>query len=160
MLAIGVRRRPAVTEPPALLSTRVLGVGLLALLGARIGLSLATHLVTDVGYASVIGAHRIAHGQSLYYAGAGGGDTYGPIAYVAYVPFESLFPWRGSWDYLLSAHLTSIAFDLVTAAGLVMLGRRLRPGPEGRRLGFALGWAWAACPFTLLGLLMHTNDAL
>src|ERR1019366_3875963 len=54
----------------------------------------------------------------------------------------------------------SVVFDLVTILGLLALGRRLKPGREGRRLGLALGWAWAACPFTLLGLLMHTNDGL
>ncbi|HWF25812.1 MAG TPA: hypothetical protein VG275_10210, partial [Solirubrobacteraceae bacterium] len=39
-------------------------------------------------------------------------------------------------------------------------GRRLRPGREGLRLGLALGWAWAACPLTLLALMMHSNDGL
>lgn len=160
MVVIGVRRRRASVELPALLTPRVLGVGLLLLVGARVGLSLANHLVTDVGYASVIGAHRLVHGQSLYYASTAHGDTYGPIAYLAYVPFELIFPWHGAWDYLASAHVASVVFDLATIAGLVALGRRLKPGREGRRLGLALGWAWAACPFTLLGLLMHTNDGL
>ena len=92
MLAIGVRRRGVSVELPALLSPRVLGVGLLVLVGARLGLSLANHLVTDVGYASVIGAHRLVHGQSLYYASSAHGDTYGPIAYLAYAPFELDLP--------------------------------------------------------------------
>jgi hypothetical protein len=145
-----------------LLSVRVLAGGLLALVVARVALSLVTHVVVDVGYASVIGAHRIAAGHSLYYYAAGGahGDTYGPIAYLAYLPFELLFPWHGSWDYLPAAHAASIVFDLVTVIGLVLLGRRLRGGREGLRLGLALGWAWAACPFTLLALMMHTNDGL
>lgn len=142
------------------LDTRVLWVGLLALVGARIGLSLANREVIDVGYASVIGAHRIAHGLPLYYASAAHGDTYGPIAYLAYVPFEQIWPWHGVWDHLPSAHAAAIAFDLLTIAGLVALGHRLRPGGAGTRLGLALGWAWAACPFTLLALMMHTNDEL
>jgi hypothetical protein len=160
MIAIGVRRRRTAIELPQLLTPRVLGAGLLLLVAARVGLSLANHLVTDVGYASVIGAHRLVNGQSLYYASSAHGDTYGPIAYLAYVPFEMIFPWHGAWDYLASAHVASVAFDLATIVGLVTLGRRLKPGREGRRLGLALGWAWAACPFTLLGLLMHTNDGL
>jgi hypothetical protein len=126
--------------------------------GARAALSLLDHKVIDVGYASVIGAYRILHGQPLYYSSLGHFDTYGPIAYLAYVPFELIFPWKGRWDYLASAHAASLAFDLATIGGLVLLGRRLRPGGEGRRLGLALGWAWAACPFTLLALMEHTND--
>jgi hypothetical protein len=152
------RRAGAALAP--LLSVRVLAAGLIALVAVRTGLSLFEHDVVDVGYASVIGAHRIVNGQSLYYATSAGGDTYGPIAYLAYVPFELLFPWHGAWDYLASAHAASIFFDLVTILGLVVLGRRLRPGPEGLRLGLALGWAWAACPFTLLALMMHSNDGL
>ena len=46
----------------------------------------------DVGYASVIGADRIAHKQDLYVDNEIHGDTYGPITYLAYVPFELLFP--------------------------------------------------------------------
>jgi hypothetical protein len=145
---------------PGWLSTRTLLVGLLVLVGARIALSLFSHIVIDVGYASVIGAHRILDGQSLYWAGAAHSDTYGPIAYLAYVPFELIFPWHGAWDYLASAHAASIVFDLVTIGALVLLGRRLRAGEAGTRLGLALGWAWAACPFTLMVLMFHTDDGL
>ncbi len=162
MLFIGLRRPaarlPALAE--GLLSARVLWGGLLVLVIARVVLSLAADGVIDVGYASVIGAHRLVHGQSLYYATAAHSDTYGPIMYLAYAPFELAFPWHGVWDSLPSAHAAAIAFDLVTIAGLVLLGRRLAPGTRGRRLGVLLGWAWAACPFTLLGLVMHTNDGL
>lgn len=160
MLWIGGRRARAASELPAWLSVRTLTIGLAALVAARIALSLIDHLVVDVGFASVIGAHRIVHGQSLYYASTAHGDTYGPIAYLAYVPFELVFPWHGAWDYLTSAHVASIVFDLVTIGGLVQLGRQLRPGTDGLRLGLALGWAWSACPFTLLALMMHTNDGL
>jgi hypothetical protein len=157
------RRTPGASATPSLsprLSVRVLLIGLIALVVARVVLSLVSFPVADVGYASVIGAHRIAAKQSLYFAGSGHGDTYGPIAYLAYLPFELLWPWHGKWDYLPSAHAASIVFDLVTVLGLVLLGRRLRGGREGWRLGLALGWAWSACPFTLLALMMHTNDGL
>jgi len=160
MAQLGFGGRVSSGRLAPLLSTRVLVVGLLVLVAARVVLSLANHEVVDVGYASVIGAHRLIGGQSLYWAGAAHGDTYGPIAYLAYVPFVLLFPWHGAWDYLPSAHAASLFFDLVTVAALVLLGRRLRPGPHGRRLGLLLGWAWSACPFTLLGLMMHTNDGL
>jgi hypothetical protein len=160
MLWLGARRARERISPPDWLSVRVLTIGLVALVAARIALSLIDHLVVDVGFASVIGAHRLVHGQSLYYASTAHGDTYGPIAYLAYVPFELIFPWHGAWNYLASAHAASIVFDLVTVVGLVLLGRRLRPGEDGLRLGLALGWAWSACPFTLLALMMHTNDGL
>jgi len=160
MLGIGTRRRGDAASPSPMLGTHTLFIGILLLVGARIALSLISQDVGDVGYASVIGAHRILHGQSLYYMNIAHGDTYGPIAYLAYVPFVLLFPWHGSWDYLPSAHAASIVFDLVTVGGLVALGRRLKHGGEGTRLGLTLGWAWAACPFTLLGMTMHTNDGL
>jgi hypothetical protein len=164
MLWIGAHRarpRPLTGRTAApLLSTPSLAIGLGVIVAARVVLSLLDSTVADVGYASVIGAHQIATGGSLYMQTAAHGDTYGPVAYLAYLPFELLFPWHGAWDYLPSAHAASLFFDLVTIAGLVALGRRLRHGRGGLRLGLALGWAWAACPFTLLALMMHTNDGL
>ncbi len=156
----GRQSRPRPTGLAPFLTVPVLAGGLALLVAARIVLGLTDGKVVDVGYASVIGAHQIVTGHSLYFQTAAHGDTYGPIAYLAYVPFELLFPWHGAWDYLPSAHAASLFFDLVTVVGLVLLGRRLRPGREGLRLGLALGWAWSACPFTLLALMMHTNDGL
>jgi hypothetical protein len=162
LLWIGFARAKARRRQTAapLLPLPVLAGGLLLLVVARAVLSLTDVTVSDVGYASVIGAHQIATGAPLYFHSAAHGDTYGPIAYLAYLPFELLFPWHGSWDYLPSAHAASLFFDLVTIAALVALGLRMRGGREGLRLGLALGWAWAACPFTLLALMMHTNDGL
>ena len=154
-LGLGVRRRRPWTE----LSPRSRTGAphrLVALVAARIVLSLVAHTVVDTGYASVIGAHRIIAGQSLYWNSGAHGDTYGPIAYLAYVPFELFFPWHGAWDYLprrTRRRSSSTSLRL----GLVLLGRRLRDGREGVRLGLALGWAWAACPFTLLAL-MHAHE--
>ena len=37
------------------------------------------------------------------------GDTYGPVAYLAYVPGYAVFGWSGKWDDLPAAHFTSIA---------------------------------------------------
>jgi hypothetical protein len=139
-----------------LLPTRVLGIGLLLLVGTRVALGLLSNDVSDVGTTSAIGAHRLLSGLPLYYAASGHADTYGPVAYLAYAPFDLLFSLHGMW----AARAAAIAFDLATIGGLVVLGTRLRPGREGRRLGLLLGWGWAACPFTLLALIMHTNDAL
>jgi hypothetical protein len=42
----------------------------------------------------------------------------------------------------------------------VLLGRRLREGAQGRTLGWALAFAWAACPWTLYAMNAGANDAL
>jgi Glycosyltransferase family 87 len=88
-------------------------------------------------------------------------DTYGPITYLAYLPFEVIFPLHNlRHDYLPAAHAAAVTFDLITIGGLLLLGRQLRGGEEGRRLGLVLAVAWAACPFTFLGLVANTNDGL
>jgi Glycosyltransferase family 87 len=43
---------------------------------------------------------------------------------------------------------------------LFLVGRRLRAGPEGRRLGLALAFAWAAFPYSTYVLQSNTNDGL
>ena len=149
-------------EPPPLrlaLPASALGIGAVFLLGFRCGLNVVGSNVIDVGYASVIGADHFGSGQAVY----GNfpldnqrGDTYGPVLYYAYVPFEALLPWRGGWDDLPAAHAAAVAFDLLTAGGLWLLGRRLR-GPE---LGALLAYAWAAFPFTLLVANSNANDGL
>jgi Glycosyltransferase family 87 len=140
------------------LPTLVLGIGLVALIVARIVLTLHPAAVIDVGTASALGAYKILHGQSIYYYSLGHPDTYGPLAYLAYVPFEAI--WPGSWSYLPAVRAATITFDLLTIAALILLGTRLRTGREGRRLGLMLAWLWAACPFSLLGMVKNTNDGL
>ncbi|HSK49443.1 MAG TPA: hypothetical protein VK889_03000, partial [Solirubrobacterales bacterium] len=64
-------------------------VAALFLLGVRVGLNVADSGAIDVGYAGVVGADRIAHGEPLYDNfpdDISSGDTYGPVNYVAYVP--------------------------------------------------------------------------
>jgi hypothetical protein len=140
------------------LPTAVLCLGLLALVAARIFVTLEPAHVIDVGDASIVGAYKILHGQSIYYQSLGHGDTYGPIAYLAYVPFKAI--WTGSWSYMAPARAATIAFDLLTIAGLILVGVRLARGPEGRKLGLLLAWLWAACPFSVLGMIKSTNDGL
>ena len=106
-----------------------------------------------------------ATGQELYDGGfAPGvgirGDVYGPFNYLAYVPFEAVFPWHGHWGDVPAAHAAAIAFDLLTALGLLALGRRLRPGEHGRTLGIALAFGWLAYPFTLYTMNANANDSL
>ena len=47
-----------------------------------------------------------------------------------------------------------------TIAGLIVVGMRLRAGRDGRRLGLLLAWLFAACPWSLLDVEKSTNDEL
>jgi hypothetical protein len=151
----GVPREPLRTTLPV----SWLGIGVVFLIGFRIGLNILNSNVIDVGYAGVIGADKLIHGHALY----GGwpadnlyGDTYGPVSYYLYVPFRLIFGWTGSWDGLPAAHAAAIFFDLATLAGLFVLGRRLK----GTSLGILLAYLWAAYPFTLYAMNSNTNDGL
>jgi hypothetical protein len=154
--------------------------------GFRIGLNVRTSNVIDVGYSGVIGADRIAHGESPYGhfpvevgkacgpADADGeirnhvqtngrcesanpqGDTYGPVAYEAYLPGYLALGWTGKWDDLPAAHFASIAFDLLCLLGLALVGLRF----GGQRLAVTLAFAWVAYPFTEYVSTSNTNDAL
>ncbi|HYX77816.1 MAG TPA: hypothetical protein VE727_00520, partial [Solirubrobacterales bacterium] len=140
-----------------------LAVGGAFLLGFRIALNIADSGVIDVGYAGVIGADHLTHGDAIWDSFPSDnpfGDTYGPFNYLAYVPFELVLPWSGHWDDLPAAHAAAIFFDLATVAGLFFLGRRLRPGVRGTSLGVTLGFAWAAYPFTDYALQSNSNDTL
>ena len=135
----------------------------LFLIGFRVGLNVADSGAIDVGYASVVGADRVAHGEPIYDDfpnDVSQGDTYGPVNYLAYVPFELIWPWSGSWDDLPAAHGAAVFFDLATFALLLLLGRRIRPGPEGNRLAATLAFGWAAYPYTAFALLSNSNDTL
>jgi hypothetical protein len=161
-LWLGFKRRSGIGLRPSLPIT-VLAVATVLLVGGRIALNVSDSNVIDVGYSGVIGADRIADQDPIYGNFPDddqSGDTYGPVAYYAYVPFEQIFPWSGTWDDLPAAHAASIFFDLATIAGLFLLGRRLRRGRRGTELGILLAFAWAACPYTAFALESNTNDAL
>ena len=138
-------------------------IAALFLVGVRVGLNVADSGAIDVGYASVVGADRIAHGEQLYDnfpEDVSRGDTYGPVNYYAYVLPEAIWPWSGSWDDLPAAHGGAVLFDLLTFGLLFLLGRRIRPGPEGRMLAATLAFGWAAFPYTAYVLESNSNDAL
>jgi hypothetical protein len=157
------------------------------LVGFRIGLNHQDSNVIDVGYAGVIGAQRIASGESPYnhfpveddLKACGGadaegeirdriqtngrcesanpqGDTYGPVAYEAYLPGYWIRGWSGKWDRLPAAHITAVAIDLLALVGLFLVGRRF----GGQWLSAALPFAWAAYPFTQYVSSSNTNDSI
>ena len=155
--------------------------------GFRVGLNVQSSNVIDVGYSGVVGADRIAHGQSPYGhfpvedalkacgpADTDGeirervqtngrcesanpqGDTYGPVAYEAYLPGYLVLGWSGKWDDLPAAHFASIGFDLLCLLGLALVGLRF----GGTQLAATLAFAWVAYPFTQYVSSSNTNDAL
>ena len=154
--------------------------------GFRIGLNTQSSNVIDVGYSGVVGANRIANGVVPYGnfpvelgkpcgpADADGeirdriqrdgrcesanpqGDTYGPVAYEAYLPGYLALGWTGKWDDLPAAHFSSIGFDLLCILGLALVGLRF----GGTRLAVTLAFAWVAYPFTQYVSNSNTNDAL
>jgi hypothetical protein len=161
MLWLGLRPAPAGPPEPLrlLVPTSWLAIGLVFLLGFRIGLNVTNSNVIDVGYAGIIGAHKLSHGQPLYGefpADNPHGDTYGPVTYAVYVPFERIWPWAGRWNDVPGAHAAAIAFDLLCIGLLFLIGRRVR-GPS---LGVALAYAWTAFPFTLFAMNTNSNDTL
>jgi hypothetical protein len=159
---LALMRRPRGREPGRLrllVGPWWLAIGVVFLLGFRIALNVTDSNVVDVGYAGVIGAKRVIDGRALY----GGypsdnehGDTYGPVNYEAYVPFQQIFGGGSVWDDVPAAHAAAIFFDLLAVGLLFLLGRRMR-GPT---LGVALAYAWVSFPFTLFALESNTNDTL
>ncbi len=159
MLALAAGRGRPKQLPRITVPATWLTVAIIFLVGFRIGLNITDSNVIDVGYAGVIGAHKLVDGQNLYGHWPSDnqyGDTYGPVNYYAYVPAYAIFGWSGAWDDLPAAHVAAILFDLLTLIGLYFLGRRVR-GPT---LGAMLAYAWAAYPFTLYTLSSNSNDSL
>jgi hypothetical protein len=184
-LWIGLRNRVQAASRPVWPVWLILAATIF-LAGFRIGLDLSDSMVIDVGYSGVIGAHRIVNGEAPYghFPTASGqpcggadrdgritlrvqangrcekqnehGDTYGPVAYLAYVPGYALFGWKGGDDPLHAAHFTAIVFDLACLLGLVLVG--LRYGD--RRFAATLAFAWAAFPFTQYAASTSSNDAI
>jgi hypothetical protein len=183
-IVIATRDRPPPSSPPVwpvwLLAAATVFLG-----GFRIGLNLSDSNVIDVGYSGVVGAQRIASGEAPwghfpvevgatcskavngtypYRIQSNGrceaadphGDTYGPVAYEAYLPGYALIGWKGKGDELDAARFTSILFDILAMVGLALVGRRFGGG----RLAATLAFAWAAYPFTQYVSSSNTNDAI
>ena len=155
-----MRGLPGASGPGRLtpLPTAVLAIGLLAA-GRRADRGHAhARQVIDVGTASALGAPRILHGQSIYYYRSANRDTYGPLAYLAYVPFECAL--SGSLEQPPRRRAAAITFDLLTVAACSCSDRGCVPAPRERASGCSSAWLWAACPFRVLGHGESTNDGL
>ena len=184
-LVIGIRGRTARASAPVW-PVWLLAAATVFLLGFRIDLNVTDSNVIDVGYAGVVGAQRVASGETPWghfpvqtattcapadaegnfswfrqtngrcEAAAPTGDTYGPVAYEAYLPGYAALGWKGFGDRLEAARFTSIMFDLLAMAGLALVGWRF----GGSRLAVTLAFAWAAYPFTQYVSSTNTNDAI
>jgi hypothetical protein len=165
MLLAGLRPRRRDGPLVPLAPVRWLAIAAVVLAVFRIGLNLADSQVIDIGFANVAGADRIASGEGVYDGDftplIDRGDSYGPVSYLTYVPFEQALPWDGGLEPLPAAHAAAIVFDLAVVGLLLLAGRRLRGGEEGRRLGVALAFAWLAFPYSLYALNANGgNDTL
>ena len=143
------------------ISSRWLLVAIGVLLLVRLA-SIPVGNISDVGQASSLGAWRLLHGLHLYGALSWQGpsgfrlfrpDSYGPFAYLAYLPFVAIFPPAPA---VMGTLLPALVFDLLTLAGLHRLGRRM----GGRPLAQAFVFAYLLYAFTALSLTAETNDAL
>ena len=182
---IGWRGRPGRPTRPVWPVWLLIGATVFVM-GFRVGLDIADSNVIDVGYAGVIGAQRIASGESPYgnfpqeigtpcappdrdgrqtfriqpngrcESSNAHGDTYGPVAYEAYLPGYLVLGWKGQGDRLNAARFTSILFDLACLIGLALVGWRY----GGARLAATLAFAWAAFPFTQYVASANSNDAI
>ena len=98
--------------------------------------------VIDVGYAGVIGADRLAHCADLYGsfpADNPRGDTYGPLLYLAYLPFELVWPWHGHLGRPARPPTSRPRRSTSPARAGLYLAASRRRGP-------LLAYLWLACP--------------
>ena len=132
MLVAGFRgsRAPPLARLFPLFPAVAVALGLLFLVGFRVALNVTDSKVIDVGQSSLVGADRIADGDELYGQPFSKtdqhGDTYGPVTYLLYVPFEQVLPWEGRADPA-GAHAAAIALRPARHARAV----RARPAAAG-----------------------------
>jgi hypothetical protein len=185
MLWVGLRGRG--TAGGAVWPVWVLVAATVFLAGFRIGLNLEDSNVIDVGYAGVIGAHRIVNGEMPYghmpaqgdLKRCGPADAEGEVREriqtngrcessnergdtygpVSYLAYVPGYALLG-WDGKWDS-LPAAHFTSIMLDLLVMFGLALvgrRFG--GVRLAALLPFAWAAYPFTQYVSSSNTNDAL
>ena len=73
--------------------------------------------------------YRLVKGEDVYRPGSSSGmpirgDVYGPVNYLAYVPFEQALPWSGHWDEVSAARAAALGFELLTALAVGFIASR------------------------------------
>ncbi|HZB22399.1 MAG TPA: hypothetical protein VE444_01015 [Gaiellaceae bacterium] len=185
---IGARGRP--TRTPPTWPAWVLLAATVFLLGFRIGLNVqAPYSVIDVGYAGVIGAHRIVNGEMPYgnfpvqgtRPACGPADAEGEIRNrvqtngrcessnergdtygpVSYLAYVPGFALFG-WSGKWGGDTLPAAHFTALAWDFVVVAGLVLVGRRygGNWLAAALAFAWAAYPFTQYTSNSNTNDAL
>ena len=183
---IGIRGRPSRASRP-LWPVWLLAAATVFVAGFKVGLNVRDSNVIDVGYAGVIGAERITHGQSPYghfpveenLKACGPADREGEIRNriqtngrceganpngdtygpVAYLTYLAGYAFFG-WSGKWDT-LPASHFTAISFDLLCLIGLGLvgrRFG--GLRLGVTLAFAWAAYPFTQYVSNSNTNDAI
>ncbi|MCW2920194.1 MAG: hypothetical protein JWL76_68 [Thermoleophilia bacterium] len=110
----------------------------------------------DVAYASDAGARLLAKGVPVYGnledipGHLTNGDTYGPIAYLPYLPGASLT------DGLAHVAWSNVAMVFIVGALLFLAGRRA--GSISRGLWAAA--TWTTCPIVAIGAVGGNNDVV
>ncbi len=183
---IGVRGRGSPSSPP-LWPVWVLLAATVFLAGFRIGLNIQASNVIDVGYASVIGAQRIAgQGEMPYgHMPTDDGKECGPADSEGYVreriqtngrcesanergdtygPVTYMGYIPGWLLFGWTGHWDSLPAAHFTSIlfDLLAIGGLLLVGRRfgGNRLGVTLAFAWAAYPFTQYMSNSNSNDAI
>jgi hypothetical protein len=180
------RRRPAGASRP-LWPVWVLAAATVFLAGFRVGLNIEASNVIDVGYAGVIGAHRIASGESPYghfpvqeeLKACGEADADGEIRERiqtngrcessnargdTYGPVSYLAYLPGFWTFGWSGKWDDLPAAHLTSIvwDLLCLAGLALVGLRfgGTRLAATLAFAWVAYPFTQYVSNSNTNDAI
>ena len=187
MIWIGARGRPPAAAPPVW-PVWLLVAATVFLAGFRIGLNARDSNVIDVGYSGVIGAQRIATGQSPYghmprgdasLKACAAPDRDGNTSYRTQtngrceagdergdtygpVSYQTYLPgyWIFGWKGK-GDKLDAARFTSVVFDVLAIVGLALLGWRFGRaRLAATLSFAWAAYPFTQYASSSNTNDAI
>jgi hypothetical protein len=180
------RRGPTPAGPPVW-PVWVLAAAVVFLAGFRIGLNVRTSNVIDVGYASVIGAHRIANGEMPYghmpvegdREKCGPEDADGRVREriqtngrcesanergdtYGPVTYQAYVPGYALFGWNGRWDKLPAAHATAIAFDLITMLGLLLVGLRfgGQRLGVTLAFAWAAYPFTQYVSNSNTNDAV
>jgi hypothetical protein len=151
------------------------------LLVALVGLHVVTIFAAGVDDAGIWGANGavfLLEQGRMPYGSLGEGGTYGPLAYLLFVPFVSLWPpgaMVGGYEVWIesftAARVVALLADLVLIGGMLVLGRKLRDWHLGLLLAFgiacipyavtSLGWVSQLVPAALLiwALVMAVDRA-